>query len=116
MSSSQRPRIRGDTVEECGVKQTKTTVTYRFHQPDAMPLVLPQSYSAARVVRIPVQPKTIGDHLRRRRLALKLLQRDVAERLGVTESSVWNWEANGSQPDFRYMPAIIGFLGLQPSS
>ena len=73
--------IRVDTVEECGVKQTKTTVTHRFHQPDAMPLVLPQSYSAARVVRIPVEPKTVGDHIRSRRLALKLLQRDVAERM-----------------------------------
>ena len=26
--------VRVDTVEECGVKQTRTTVTYRFSQPD----------------------------------------------------------------------------------
>ena len=78
-----------------------------------MPLVLPQSYSAARVVLIPVQPQTVGDHIRRRR---QLLQRDVAERIGITQSCVWNWEANGSQPDFRYKPALIAFLGYNPAA
>ncbi len=64
--------VRVETVEECGVKQASTTVTYRFSQPDQpMPLVLPQSYSATRVIRIPVQPQTVGDHIRRRRLALE---------------------------------------------
>jgi transcriptional regulator with XRE-family HTH domain len=58
--------------------------------------------------------RTGGDHIRRRRLALELLQSDVAERLGVTESSVWNWESNGSEPEFRYMPGIIEFLGYNP--
>ena len=106
--------VRVDTVEECGVKQAKTTVTYRFSQPDQpMPLVLPQSY-ASRVVRIPTQPQTLGDHIRKRRLTLKLMQSDVAVKLGVTESSVWNWESNTSQPDFRYLPAIIEFLGYNP--
>jgi transcriptional regulator with XRE-family HTH domain len=56
----------------------------------------------------------LGDHIRNGRLALKLLQSDVAERLGVTESSVWNWESNGSEPEFRYMPGIIEFLGYNP--
>ena len=46
--------VRVDTVEECGVKQSKITVTYRFSQPDQpMPLVLPQSYSTGSVIRIP---------------------------------------------------------------
>ena len=107
--------VRVDTVEECGVKQTRTTVTYRFSEPDhPMPLVLPQSCSAAKVIRIPTVPQTIGDHIRRRRLALKLLQKEVAERIGVDKCSVFNWEANGSTPRIRYMPAIIGFLGYNP--
>ena len=81
------------------MKQTKTTVTYRFSQPDQpMPLVLPQSYSTGRVVRIPTNSNTIGDHIRRRRLGLKLLQRDVAEQIGVDGTSVFNWEANTSSP------------------
>ena len=107
--------VRVDTVETCGVKQAEITVTYRFSQPDQpMPLVLPQSYSTGRVIRIPTEPHSIGDHIRKRRLGLKMLQREVAEQIGVCEPSVFNWEANTSQPDFRYMPAIIDFLGYDP--
>jgi DNA-binding transcriptional regulator YiaG len=43
-----------------------------------------------------------------------MLQREVAEQIGVCEPSVFNWEANTSQPDCRYMPAIIEFLGYNP--
>lgn len=75
-----------------------------------MPLALPQSYSTGRVIRIPVAPQTVGDHIRKRRLGLKLLQKDVAEQLGVDKTSVFNWEGNRSSPEIRYMPAIIRFL------
>ena len=37
------------------------------------------TYSAGKVVRIPMQPQTVGDHIRKRRLGLKMLQKDVAE-------------------------------------
>jgi site-specific DNA recombinase len=107
--------VRVDTFEECGVKQTNITVSYRFSHPDqAMPLVLPQSYSTGCVVRIPTEPKTIGDHIRRRRLALKMLQKEVAERIGVDQCSIFNWEANASNPGVQYTPAIISFLGYNP--
>ena len=87
-------------VETCGVKQAEITVTYRFSQPDQpMPLVLPQSYSTGRVIRIPTDPHSIGDHIRRRRLGLKQFQKDVAEQIGVDTTTVFNWEANTSQPD-----------------
>jgi transcriptional regulator with XRE-family HTH domain len=58
--------------------------------------------------------KTLGDHIRKRRLDLQLLQSDVARRLGVTECSVWNWENNATAPVFPYWPAIVGFLGYNP--
>jgi len=104
--------VRVDTVEECGVKQAEITVTYRFSQPDQpVPLVLPQSYNSGTVVRIPKEPQTIGDHIRRRRLGLKLFQKDVAEKIGVDKTSIRNWEANATLPEIRLMPAIIGFLG-----
>jgi transcriptional regulator with XRE-family HTH domain len=107
--------VKVDTAEENGVKQAKITVNYRFSQPDqAMRLVLQQSYSTGRVVRIPVAPQTIGDHIRKKRLALKLLQKDVAERIGVNKTSVFNWEANTSAPEIRYMASIIAFLGYNP--
>jgi len=107
--------VRVDTFEEGGVKQTRTTVTYRFSQPDQpMPVVLPQSYSAVRVIRIPTQLNTLGDHIRKRRLGLKMLQRDVGKQLGVDKTSVFNWEGNRSSPEIRYIPAIIQFLGYNP--
>jgi transcriptional regulator with XRE-family HTH domain len=108
--------VRVETVEETGVKQSRITVTYRFSQPDQpMPIVLPQSYSTGRVVRrIPAVPQTVGDHIRRKRLSLKMLQREAAERLSVVEASIWNWEANTAQPDLRFMSAVIQFLGYNP--
>ena len=107
--------VRVDTGEECGVKQSKITVTYRFSQPNQpRPVFPPQSYSSGRVVRIPTEPKTVGDHIRRRRLGLKMLQREVAEQIGVVVASICNWEANESQPDFRWIPAVIRFLGYNP--
>jgi DNA-binding transcriptional regulator YiaG len=77
--------------------------------------VLSQSYAAAgRVVRIPAEPKTIGDHIRRRRLAQKMLHKEVAEVIGVTQACINNWEANRAAPEIRYMPAIIALLGYNP--
>jgi DNA-binding transcriptional regulator YiaG len=97
-----------------GVNEVLTTDN-RFSQPEQpMPLVLPQSYSTGRVIRIPVAPQTVGDHIRRKRLVLKMLQKDVAEQLGADKASVFNWEANTSKPEIRYMPAIINFLGYNP--
>jgi transcriptional regulator with XRE-family HTH domain len=102
-------------VLNAGVRQTRTTVTHRFRQPgQPMPLVLPQSYNTGRVVRIPTELNTVGDHLRRKRLDLKMLQREVAERIGVDKCSVFNWETNTVSPEIRCMPAIIRFLGYNP--
>jgi len=106
--------IQVDTFEDWGVKQTSATVNYRFSQPDQpMPLIVTQSYGG-RLVRIPTEPKTIGDHIRKRRLSLKLLQREVAEQIGVDATSVFNWEANNCQPELRHIPAIIAFIGYNP--
>lgn len=42
-----------------------------------------------------------------------LLQNEVAKIIGVTESTVWNWE-HGTEPELRYLPKIIEFLGYVP--
>ena len=60
------------------------------------------------------KPITLGDHLRRRRIELGLYQKDVATRLGVTTSTVWNWENRGSV-DLRFTPRVIEFLGYNPT-
>ena len=63
----------------------------------------------------PTNPITIGEHIRKRRMDLGLLQREVAEIIGVTESSVWNWE-HGTEPELQYNQSIIRFLGYIPST
>ena len=45
----------------------------------------------------PMAPKTWGEHVRKRRLDLGFYQAQVAKRIGVNESSVWNWE-HGTTP------------------
>ena len=62
----------------------------------------------------PQKLQTIGDHIRKKRLDLKLLQQDVADRLGVTESTLLNWEHNRSTPTLRYLPQVITFLEYDP--
>jgi transcriptional regulator with XRE-family HTH domain len=58
--------------------------------------------------------KTLGDHARRKRLELGLLQEEVARQTGVDETTICNWEGNKSSPFLRYIPAIIRFLGYNP--
>ena len=62
----------------------------------------------------PVRPSSLGQHLRKRRLDLKLQQHEVAVQLGATEPAVWGWEHNRSSPALRFMPKIIEFLGCDP--
>ena len=62
----------------------------------------------------PKELKTLGDHLRKRRLDLKLFQKEVAQKLGVNEDSVCNWENNRTSPSLRFIPKIIEFLGYLP--
>ena len=62
----------------------------------------------------PKQINSFGDHLRARRLDLKLLQKQVADQIGVHELTITNWERNATVPEVRYMPAVIQFLGYSP--
>jgi DNA-binding XRE family transcriptional regulator len=47
-------------------------------------------------------------------LDLKLLQRQVANLIGVDEATITNRERNAAVPTVRYMPAIIRLLGYDP--
>ncbi|MBN1958577.1 MAG: helix-turn-helix transcriptional regulator [Desulfuromonadales bacterium] len=60
------------------------------------------------------EPVTLGDHLRRRRLELGLYQKDVAIQIGVTASTIWNWE-HGWKIDKRFVSLIVDFLGYRPA-
>ena len=58
--------------------------------------------------------KTLGDHLKKRRMDLKLSQGEVARRIGAVESSVLNWEKNRAKPSLPFLPRIIELLGYVP--
>jgi transcriptional regulator with XRE-family HTH domain len=58
---------------------------------------------------------TINDHIKTRRLELKLLQREVAEHLGVKTDTILNWEHCRTKPTLRSLPRVIAFLGYDPS-
>lgn len=45
---------------------------------------------------------------------LGLLQKQVADIIGVTVSSVENWEKQRNSPALTYVPAIVRFLGYDP--
>jgi transcriptional regulator with XRE-family HTH domain len=62
----------------------------------------------------PNELKTIGDHLKKRRLDLKMLQKEIAERFGTTVCTVRNWEKNRSSPSLPFITKIIQFLGYVP--
>ncbi|MFQ5456897.1 MAG: helix-turn-helix domain-containing protein [Myxococcota bacterium] len=62
----------------------------------------------------PRELQTWGDRLRKRRLELGLLQKQVACRLGVDAMTVVNWELNRTAPSLRFGPRIIHFLGYAP--
>lgn len=67
----------------------------------------------------PAYPKslnTIGNHIRKRRLDLKLTQKQVAEKIGVSETSLMTWERNQHSPNLRFIPKIIEFLGYLPAN
>lgn len=59
---------------------------------------------------------TYGDHIRKKRLDLNLLQKEVAEILHVTEDTITGWESGRSNPMTHYIPRIISFLGYSPIS
>ena len=62
----------------------------------------------------PRKLKTLGDHIRARRLDLELAQKDVVPVLGVSVFTVLNWELNKREPGIRSYPRIMAFLGYCP--
>lgn len=60
------------------------------------------------------EPKTLGEHIRKRRLTLKLDQRQAAARLGVTVATVSNWEGGRAYPAIDCIAAVLEFLGYDP--
>ena len=60
------------------------------------------------------EPKTLGEHLKKRRYEMSLRQKDVAGRLEISQSAYISWETDRVEPAIRYWPNIIDFLGFNP--
>lgn len=58
-------------------------------------------------------PKTVGEHIRKRRMELGLTLKEAGKLLGVTEYSVINWEHERVKPASANIPAIVRFLGCR---
>jgi len=68
-----------------------------------------------RVKGYPEVPKTIGEHLRKRRLDLGLTQKQSARRFGISVTAYNGWEASRIKPGIARWPAVVAFLGDDPN-
>lgn len=57
---------------------------------------------------------TIGERIRKERLAHGLTITELAERIGVTRSAVGQWENGRTEPTRENVRAVATALGIQP--
>ena len=69
------------------------------------PIIPPKGY--------PANPVTIGEHIRKKRQDDSRLQADIAKIIGVSVSTIWNWE-HGTSPNVKHVPSINKFLEYVP--
>lgn len=67
-----------------------------------------------RGIPVPREPKTIGEHLRKRRLELAIFQSQAARRLRVSTVTLSRWECDKVYPTWPQQPAVIAYLGFDP--
>jgi DNA-binding XRE family transcriptional regulator len=60
-------------------------------------------------------PQTLGQHLKKHRKELGLLQREVAEQMSVNTWTYLNWEKGRTEPVASQFRPIIEFLGYDPT-
>ncbi len=62
----------------------------------------------------PANPKTIGEHMIKKRIDMRLTQAVIAKQLGVARSTVGNWEGNFCRPYGKVREQIVAWLGFDP--
>jgi DNA-binding transcriptional regulator YiaG len=62
----------------------------------------------------PIEPKTIGEHIRKRRMDLKMTQKELSKQFGVSEDTITYWEVGRSKPQKKFYSRIISFLKYTP--
>ncbi len=63
----------------------------------------------------PEVPKTLGEHLRKRRLDFRQTQEQTAARFGISPTAYQGWEAGRIIPNIAKWPEVTRFLGYDPS-
>ena len=58
--------------------------------------------------------RTWGDHIKTRRLDLKLTKRQLSFFFNVSDITIYLWEKNKVEPSLAQIPKIIEFLGRDP--
>jgi DNA-binding transcriptional regulator YiaG len=59
---------------------------------------------------IPVNPKTLGDHLLLKRIEANLTQPEVAQKLRVSRQTVQKWEHGNACPTEAHWQALVRIL------
>ncbi len=76
--------------------------------------LLPIVLIGSKPSKIPQNPVSIGDHIKKKRLERQFTQLQLARLIGVEETSIYNWENNRSRPKVYLLPKVIEFLGYVP--
>jgi DNA-binding XRE family transcriptional regulator len=61
------------------------------------------------------EPSSLGEHLKKRRRELGLLQRDAATRMGGSTATVVLWETNRARPVAAQFRPLVEFLDYDPT-
>jgi transcriptional regulator with XRE-family HTH domain len=64
--------------------------------------------------RVPAQPATLGDQIKKHRLELHWLQTDAAAKIRISSASISNWERGITTPSRRMIKRIHEFLDYAP--
>jgi transcriptional regulator with XRE-family HTH domain len=59
-------------------------------------------------------PQSLGEHLKKRRKELGLLQREAAAQMGVNTFTYLNWEKGKTKPVPSQFRPVVAFLGYDP--
>jgi transcriptional regulator with XRE-family HTH domain len=77
--------------------------------------LVPLRLKASKPKETDFEPHTLGEHIKRRRLVLKMTKRQAAVRLGVGPETIRHWESGETNiPPVERIPAVLEFLGYDP--
>jgi transcriptional regulator with XRE-family HTH domain len=75
----------------------------------------PLTLKALRAKDYSENPHTLGEHLKKRRRELGLLQREAAARMGIGVETYANWEKRKTEPVASQFRPVAAFLGYDPT-